>query len=99
MNQILLQIWEESELGNQLRPDGCSLHLDYASHKEYINFIVNSRNSEIVPAIYENFVGDPVYVFVNDVIYGILQRDKNVRLQEHEFNNLLGLREIEISND
>lgn len=100
MNQVLLQIWEESELNCSIKPDGCSLHFNEICHKNYINSVLDKRiDCENVPEIYESFVGEPVYAFVNDVIYSIVQRDKNIRLSEPEMNNLLGLKEIEIVND
>ena len=48
MNKIVLQLWEESERGWGIRPDGCSIHLD---DKERSTFIDNeySNRSESVP--------------------------------------------------
>lgn len=96
MNKVLLQIWEESENGNTI-PDGCSIHLDIEHRNIYLKSIYSKRTEDSVPVNYEASIGLPVEIYVNDVIFAIILRDKSIRLQEYEMNNLLNLKEIEIA--
>ena len=98
MNKIVLQLWEESERGWGIRPDGCSIHLD---DKERLLFIDNeySNRSESIPDEYERIVGGPLDAYVTDSIFGILTESKSIRLAQHEMSNLLTLEDLIIKED
>lgn len=98
MNEVLIQVWEESEKSGKNIPTGCSLHLDEVNHKVYLESL-KIDDSLSTPDSYESPVGVTVVGYVSDAIYNIVLREKTVRLQQHEMNNLIGLKEIEIEND
>lgn len=98
MNKIILQLWEESERNWGVRPDGCSIHLDYNNRDSFVNDFYSNRE-ENVPDVYERAFGEPFFAFVQDDLFKILEIDKSIRLLEHEFNNLVNLEEIIIKND
>jgi hypothetical protein len=98
MNRVILQMWEESDKNIGQTPDGCSLHLTSEYHSDYLNKVYSNR-ANIIPDIYDRVLGDPIEVTVNDVLFSILNRDKSIRLLQHEMNNLIVLNEIEIEND
>jgi hypothetical protein len=95
MKEIVLQIWEQSEIGG-FEPDGCSLHSNIEEHKKYLDSIYSIRDDKDIPDFYDSVVGEPVIVLVNDNIFSIIENKKSVRLQQHEMNNLIGLKEIKI---
>ena len=97
MNKCILQIWEESERGCGIRPDGCSLHLSDKEHSLYLDSIYSHR-SDVVPHEYERVVGEPVVCFVSDVVYDRVQELGSVRLLESEKNNLIKMEEIIFNN-
>lgn len=93
MNMSILQYWEESERGREVRPDGASLHSDITSYKFYIESIYGNRG-ESVPDEYDRIVGDPIIVDVSDAIFEILKEEKNLRLAQYELTNLIKMEEI-----
>jgi len=95
MNKCYFQLWEESERGWGIRPDGCSLHLSSGCHKQYLNDIYNIRQSEIlVPEEYDRISGDMVECFISDSLFDILKEKTSMRLMEHEMRNLIKFEEI-----
>jgi len=69
---ILYQAWEESERGWGVRPDGYSLHVDGAHHKEYVEAFWKEQRSHDggeVPHEYTRESGSPVPVNVSDEVY------------------------------
>lgn len=96
MKEIILQIWQQSDIDSGFSPDGCSLHIDAEEHRKFINSSYNLRNFYEIPDSYESVVGEPTGVLVNENIFLIMQSKKSVRLQQHEMNNLIGLKEIRI---
>jgi hypothetical protein len=97
MNKVYLQIWEESERGWGIRPDGCSLHLSIKDRDNYIKSIYSERSGD-APEIYDRIVGEPIEACVSDSIYNLVDKDKSVRLMEYEMNNLSNLEEIIIKD-
>lgn len=93
MNKVILQRWEESERNWGSRPDGCSLHLDNINREKYIDIIYRDRKNDI-PDTYERIVGSPIDVFIDEPLFEILEKEKNIRLQENELNNLINLEEL-----
>jgi len=93
MNRIVLQLWEESEKGWGVRPDGCSIHIDNISRDNYVNSIYKDR-SDVVPDSYDRVIGDPIEAFIGDLLYKTLEMESSIRLMEHEFNNLVNLEDI-----
>jgi len=98
MNKVYLQIWEESERGWGVRPDGCSIHLTLKDRNDYISKIYEGRTLKKIPDEYERIVGNPVEVFVSDLVYSEIIGKNTIRLMEHEMRNLLSMEEI-IKND
>jgi hypothetical protein len=96
MNEVFLQLWEQSDEDLGIIQDGCSLHIDESDLKKYLDGFYSNRNIENVPNQYDSAVGEPSKVWINDVLYAILQRDGFIRLEQYELNNLIGLKGIEI---
>ncbi len=94
MNKVYLQIWEESIINQGTRPDGCSLHINLESSKEYLRSIYNFRENTKIPNIYESVVGQPIEVLVNDRLFKLVENNKIIRLFQNEFNNLIQLKDI-----
>jgi len=92
MKEVFLQIWEETILKSDSRPDGCSLHLNLEMCIKYLNSIYSNRDNDI-PIAYETAIGKPIKVLVTDQLFNIIIND-NIRLLQNEFNNLLQLEDI-----
>lgn len=99
MNKVILQFWEESERGWGNRPDGCSLHLDSQSRDTYVNDIYKNRTENDIPDEYDRVIGEPIETFISDVMYSRVKLKTNVRIHEHELNNLMNMAEIIIRDD
>lgn len=93
MNKVILQIWEESERGFGVRPDGCSIHINFEERNSYIKSIYDNRDSE-VPAEYDRIVGDGIEVFIEDSLFEIVKRDKSIRITEYQMNNLISMEDL-----
>ena len=95
MNRCVFQIWEESERGWGVRPDGCSIHLNKSIRDQYINNLKKQR-SEIkeVPNEYDRPVGNELECFVSDMIYDRVSQAGTIRLFEYEKNNLIKLGDL-----
>ncbi len=92
MNTVLLQIWEESSKTG-IQPDGASLHITDVELNKFNNLVFENRKSN-VPDNYVRTVGTFTEVIVSDNLYKILSKKKSIRLEEYEFNNLVGLNDI-----
>jgi hypothetical protein len=93
MNKCLFQLWEESERGWGIRPDGCSIHLDQSEFKKYISKIYDSRTDD-VPYEYDRVVGKIIDCFISDTLFDKLKESGSIRLLENEKNNLISMQEI-----
>lgn len=90
-----MQLWEESERGWGVRPDGCSLHVDTTERKKFIDKIYESRsNDSHVPSEYDRIIGDEMEVFVDDMLFSSIKSKGSVRIYEHELNNLIKFDEL-----
>ncbi len=97
MNKVIMQLWEESERGWGIRPDGCSLHISTIERKDFIDKIYKSReNMDIVPDEYDRVSGDEMEVFIEDSLFELVKIKGTVRLLENELNNLINLEELTI---
>jgi len=97
MNKVIMQLWEESERGWGVRPDGCSLHLSVTDRKDFIDKIYKSRQDmNNVPDEYDRVSGDEMEVFVEDSLFELIKVKGTVRLLENELNNLINLEELTI---
>jgi len=94
MNKCLFQLWEESERGWGVRPDGCSIHLDESEYRKYISSIYESRKDDHVPDEYDRIVGKNIECFISDTLYDKLVESGSLRLLESEKNNLISMQEI-----
>ena len=98
MNMCYFQLWEESEKGWGVNPDGCSIHISEEEYQKYLSSIYSLRESStIVPDIYERVLGKMMVCYVSDSLYDVLKSDKSIRLMEYETNNLLKFKEIIIA--
>ena len=94
MNKVILQLWEESNTKEGFLSDGCSLHLNVEERNKYISSIYSERDGNNIPNQYDRIVGEYVEVFVDDKIYYMIVSEKNVKLNEAAFQNLLKFEEI-----
>lgn len=92
MNKVFLQIWEESSK-NEIQPDGASLHLKTDDLKIFTNLVYKNRTND-VPDSYIRTVGEFSEALISDSLYNILSEKKSIKLEEYEFNNLVGLNDI-----
>lgn len=90
---VVLQLWEESERGWGVRPDGCSLHINIVECENYIKSFYSDRGDD-VPNEYSRTCGKPLYVHVSNVLYDLVCKDKTVVLLESSLTNLKDLSEI-----
>ena len=98
MNKVCLQLWVDFSFGDDVIPDGCSIHLDDTSKDLYINDVYKNRTEEI-PQSYEAFWGDSIRAYIDDELYDVLDRVGVIRLTEYEMNNLISLTEIIINDE
>lgn len=94
MNSVTLQIWEESDINDGIRQDGCSLHLDDETRKRYIEDYRIINSSKELPSNYERPVGSPSDVFITEDLYLILSQKGSIRLMQNELNNLFSMDDI-----
>lgn len=87
MNQVILQLWEESNLNDMNLSDGCTLHINSIERDNYIKSIYDGRYSNI-PNKYDRIVGKSINVMVTDEIYENINKNKNIKLSEVSFQNL-----------
>jgi hypothetical protein len=92
MNKVFLQIWEESSK-NEIQPDGASLHLTTDDLKIFTNLVYKNRTND-TPDSYVRKVGEFSEALISDGLYNILSEKKSIKLEEYEFNNLVGLNDI-----
>jgi hypothetical protein len=93
MNKCYLQLWEQSSARENIS-SGCSVHLDLASHYDYIDEIYSSRKNYDTPTKYERVVSLPFECFISDELYENLLVQKNIRLSEVEKSNLSKFQDI-----
>jgi len=99
MNKIILQLWEESERGSGVRPDGCSMHINSEYRDLYVSSIYSGRFSGQVPDEYERILGKPMDAYINDAMFSILSIDKNIRIGQNQMNNLIEMEDIIIKEE
>ena len=100
MKKVYIQIWEESQLGEGIREDGCSLHLSIDSAKNFIKSVYKDRDSKNVPNSYERISGEIFEVKVSNSLYKELLKTKSgIRIPQHSFSNLQNLGEIKFFYD
>lgn len=97
MNKVIMQLWEESERGWGVRPDGCSLHMDSIIKNVFIDSIYKSRTDK-APNEYDRITGGEINAFVDDQLFDIIKSKGSIRLLEHELNNLISMQEIIIKS-
>jgi len=97
MNKCIIQFWEESEFNSDIKPDGCSIHIDNIERVNYIKKIYNSRGQDI-PESYDRISGKEISCFISDTLFEKLLESGSFRLSEIEKNNLISLEEIIFKN-
>ncbi len=93
-NQVVIQLWEESEKDWGVRPSGCTLHTNMIECRNYISKIYSERNKGEVPNEYDKICGEPLYVQVDNNLYSRVHKDLNVTIPQYAFSNLLRLDSI-----
>jgi hypothetical protein len=99
MNKVVLQFWEESIRGKSPIQDGCSIHLDTQERIRYINSIYDDRVLDSIPDEYERIVGGQVEAYIEDGLYKILEKDKSLRIYQHQYTNLFNMNELIIKEE
>lgn len=100
MKKVFVQIWEESELGQGVREDGCSIHLSPENAKSFVKSIYKNRDSSEVPQSYERISGEIFEIKVSNSLYKELLKTKlGLRIPQHSFTNLKNLGEIKFYYD
>lgn len=97
MNRVFLQLWEESERGWGVRPDGCSLHIDNNELDRYVEDIYKDRGDNI-PNEYERTIGGSIEAFIDNELFTKVSTNKNVRISQNSLNNLILMNELIIKN-
>jgi hypothetical protein len=79
MPQVYCQVWEESERGWGVRPDGYSLHLTLDDVKSHIAeyWKKQKKHSPEVPDEYSRPCGEPYLTEVNRAIHQQVKDSKN----------------------
>lgn len=98
MSELILQIWEESTLGEGIRQDGCSLHLNKELRNKYIDGYYSSFG-DVVPKIYERAVGEPCVVLVDNPLFNKVKEQGSVRIMQSELSNLFDMCDIIVKFD
>lgn len=93
MNRCIIQLWEESERGWGVRPDGCSIHVNEERKELYINGIYNNRGVD-VPDEYDRPIGNSIECFISDDLFDRVSQSGTIRLFEMEKNNLIKMEEL-----
>jgi hypothetical protein len=98
MKKVLLQVWEESDIKQGIRQNGCSLHISEKERRYYINSIYDERDINNIPDTYEKVIGNPIWVNIEKSLYDNLKELKSIRLMRYEMDNLLEMQELIIKN-
>ena len=100
MKKVFAQIWEESEIGQGTKEDGCSLHLNLETAKNYVKSIYRERENLNVPDSYERIVGEVFEMKISNSLYKeLLKKKLGLRIPQHAFTNLKNLGEIKFLYD
>lgn len=77
VNRVIVQLWEESERGWGVRPDGASLHLTEADRRQYVAWYYATYNSsDEVPDEYTRTSGKPFETIVADDLFELIKNSK-----------------------
>jgi hypothetical protein len=98
MNKVIFQLWEEYERYSEIRPSGCSLHLDHNDRNIYIDKIYSDRIYSDIPDEYDKISGVGQEVFIDDLLYNKLLNLKSIRLNESSMRNLISMSELIIKD-
>lgn len=92
MSIAFCQIWEESERGWGVRPDGYSLHLTL---EDATNFRIEYMNNQSkyfkengvigVPDEYTRPYGNPKKVNIDEELYNQLVKERNIRFNDNVY--------------
>jgi hypothetical protein len=91
MKVATIQLWEVSNSDNSIISDGCSLHIDKIHRDKYVK---EKKIKKVSSDPYERISGIESFIEVPDNIWKIIEEEKNIRLSEVEFNNLMNLKQI-----
>jgi len=73
---VVCQLWEESERGWGVRPDGFSVHLTKADREAYVNEYV-FKLPDAIPEVYSRVRGLPYMAEIDDMLHAELAITKN----------------------
>lgn len=91
MKVLFVQLWEIILSDSSVQSDGCSLHVSEESRNNFISSYTGVKG--------ERPLGIFDHVVVSEDIYDIVSCKESVRLSEVEFNNLIGLKNIQSLTD
>lgn len=91
MKVLFIQLWEIILPDYSVQSDGCSLHISETSRNNFISNYTGIKG--------ERPLGISEQVSVSEDIYDIVSYKESVRLSEVEFNNLIGLKNIQSLSD
>ena len=94
MNKVYLQFWELSEINQEIKSDGVSLHLTIDDYKNYINQFYKKRIGRKVPNKYSRIVGKGIIVEVTEKLYKLIKKNLNLKIKSYNYNNLIKLEDI-----
>jgi|APCry1669189768_1035252.scaffolds.fasta_scaffold22759_3 hypothetical protein len=94
MNKVYLQFWELSEINQEVKNDGVSLHLTINDCKNYINQFYKKRVGKKVPSKYSRIVGEPILVEITEKLFKLVKKNLNLKIRSYNYNNLLKLEDI-----
>jgi hypothetical protein len=97
MNKVVFQLWEELERGENIKNDGCSLHINSTERDIFVKSFYEKRNNSI-PDEYEKSSGSFIEAFIDDLLYDKLLKNKSLRLSENSMRNLISMSELIIKD-
>lgn len=94
MNKVYLQFWELSEINQEVKSDGVTLHFTINDYYNYINQFYSNRIGKKVPIKYSRIVGKPILVEVAENLFNLVKKNLNIKIKSYNYNNLLKLEDI-----
>lgn len=94
MKKVYLQFWELSEINQEVKNDGVTLHLTINDCKNYISNFYKKRIGKKVPNKYTRIVGEPITVEVTESLFTLVKKNFNLKIKSYNYNNLSKLEEI-----
>lgn len=89
MEKVILQIWEESNLGTEPILIGASVHLNEEICNKYIEEKYKSRTNKI-PKTYVRKIGKYTTCLISNMLYNeVLSKGGTLFIKDHQLHNLV----------